>query len=401
MAGGGSGDRVEGPPSSGAHGGRALTPVRRGVFIIVTLVLLVAVPLLGLEALLRLLDRARPVVSGWRAPQAQALPAEHNQLGFRGVPIEYADDDFVVLLVGDSQVQAEACSYFWLPERRLEYHLSGKKRARVFSIGAYGWGQDQQLLAMREYYKTFRADLVIVWLTPGNDLWNNTFPTGDIEGRQPKPTYWLESGTLRGPTSLIGEVVSPPLRLLTAYERAFVSWDQNWERRLPTAYVPLTSYTGPVKQTWQVMWDRKQGNISRDNMASEKSHQTIYLTPRSPRTQYSIDLTHRLLEEMSREATAHDGRFMTFRVDPPNAEVDIGKDEEAVFVLNGRYYRVSNRQKSATIADINRGFDSYELSVPTYEWRVSPSDGHLNEHAVDEVMQQLANVVLGLIAAHD
>ena len=271
----------------------------------------------------------------------------------------------------------------------------------MFSIGAYGWGQDQQLLALREYYKSFRANLVIVWQTPGNDLWNNTFPTGDFEGRRPKPTYWLERGALRGPTSLIGEVVSSRFRLLTAYERAFVSWDRNWERHLPPAYVPLSNYTGPVKQTWQTMWDRKMGNISRDNMANEKSHQTIYLTPRSPRTQYSVDLTHRLLEEMSGEVTAHDGRFMIFSVEVPNSEVDIGKDEEAVFVLNGRYYRVSDRQKSETIADVNTGFDSYALPSPANEWRVSPSDGHLNEHAVDEVMQQLANVVDGLIEAHD
>ena len=110
MARRGSGDRVEDPASEGASGRRGLTPSRRGVFIIVTLVLLVAVPVLGLEAMLRLLNRASPVVSGWRAPQALVLPSEHNQLGFRGVPIEYADDDFVVLLIGDSQVQADACS---------------------------------------------------------------------------------------------------------------------------------------------------------------------------------------------------------------------------------------------------------------------------------------------------
>jgi hypothetical protein len=36
---------------------------------------------------------------------------EANQLGFRGRKIEYDDEDYVVLLVGDSQVEA-AASYF-------------------------------------------------------------------------------------------------------------------------------------------------------------------------------------------------------------------------------------------------------------------------------------------------
>ena len=215
----------------------SLGPVKRVAFILVTLVLVGGLLVLGLEVLLGLLDRARPIVSGWRAPQSTAFRFQYNQLGFRGVPINYSASDFVVLLIGDSQVQADACSYYWLPERRLEHHLSSTRPVRVFSLAADGWGQDQQLLALREYFQMFRADLVIVWQTPGNDLWNNTFPTADRS--QLKPTYWLENGALRGPTSRIGEVISSRSRLITFYQRHFVSWDRQWERYLPPAYVPI------------------------------------------------------------------------------------------------------------------------------------------------------------------
>ena len=366
-------------------------PVKRVAFILVTLVLVGGLLVLGLEVLLGLLDRARPIVSGWRAPQGTAFRFQYNQLGFRGVPINYSTSDFVVLLIGDSQVQATACSYYWLPERRLEHHLSSTRPVRVFSLAADGWGQDQQLLALREYFQMFRADLVIVWQTPGNDLWNNTFPTADRS--QLKPTYWLENGALRGPTSHIGEEISSRSRLFTFYQRNLVSWDRQWERYLPPPYVPIHDYVGPVKTTWQSLKDQKLGNVTWDDMATEKSHQTIYLTPRSPRTDYSVDLTHRLLEEMSKETRAHGGSFMTFWVNTPDSEVDIGENEEAVFVLDGRYYRVSDRQRRATIAETNVGLESYMLRAPTGAWRVSPTDGHLNEHAVDEVMNELAETV--------
>jgi hypothetical protein len=375
------------------------TLLKRSLFVLLTVVLVGTMAVLSLEILLRVLDRAQPIVSGWRANQDESNRLQINQLGYRGVPITYSPDDFVVLLVGDSQVEAEGCSYYWMPERRLEHYLHAKKTVRVFSIGASGWGQDQQLLALREYYQKFRANLVIVWETPGNDLWNNVWPTADPAGRQPKPTFWLEDGQLKGPTSAIGEVISSPLRLATMYERRFVSWDRQWERRLPPSYVPMRQYSGPVKQTLQSLWEQKLGNISTDDMASEKSHQTIYLTPRSPRTQYGIDLTHRLLEEMAHEVNAHGGSFLTFWIYGRNAEVDLGDGEEAVFVLNGNYYRLSERQRSATLADINAGLPSYALPLPPGEWRYSPTDGHLNEHGVDEVMRHLAGFVVGRIGS--
>ena len=65
-------------------------PVKRVAFILVTLVLVGGLLVLGLEVLLGLLDRARPIVSGWRAPQGTAFRFQYNQLGFRGVPINYS-----------------------------------------------------------------------------------------------------------------------------------------------------------------------------------------------------------------------------------------------------------------------------------------------------------------------
>ena len=70
-----------------------------------------------------------------------------------GRKYNYTDDDYVILLVGDSQVAAKACSFDWLPENRLEYHLIQAKQnrnIRVFSLGTEGYGQDQQLLMLQK-----------------------------------------------------------------------------------------------------------------------------------------------------------------------------------------------------------------------------------------------------------
>jgi hypothetical protein len=45
------------------------------------------------------------------------------------------------------------------------------------------------------------------------------------------------------------------------------------------------------------------------------------------------------------------------------------------------------------MSDVNAGLESYVLPEPSGEYRVGPTDGHLNEHAVDEAMQQLARLI--------
>src|SRR5688572_3367572 len=81
----------------------------------------------GLEAWLRKQEGGEPMRWGWKDPFALAgkrPAAEINQLGYRGQAIAYGEGDDVVLLVGDSQVQADACAFSAMPERRLETHLS-------------------------------------------------------------------------------------------------------------------------------------------------------------------------------------------------------------------------------------------------------------------------------------
>lgn len=191
--------------------------------------------ILGLELLLGDSEG----VSGWRSFSGKS---EKNVLGFRGQPIEYSPEDYVIVLLGDSAVEAKACAYEWMPDQRLQHYLNLKgKRVKVFTVGAAGYGQDQELLALQEYLSRFRADLVVVWLTPGNDVTDNLWPTvlrGSFS--YPKPTFRLQDGKLIGPTEQIGESLSlSRFAVLSRIRRLGVGdRDLSFEEQFPEPYTP-------------------------------------------------------------------------------------------------------------------------------------------------------------------
>lgn len=336
---------------------------------------------------LQVLYRPRPVHAGWRT---RAAARESNELGFRGHPIRYEPDDHVVVLLGDSQVEARACAYGWMPERRLEHHLrEGGHDTRVVSVGAGGYGQDQELLALREYFARYRADVVVLWLTVLNDPWNNAFPTHWPRNGWVKPTFWLEDGELRGPDFELGESVeSSGVALVTLLGRAFPSdLDGSWARaRLPAPYEPLAEWDGPVDRSWQEQWDRDAPLGQGEDLELEKTHYAIRLTPPSARTRYALELTRRLLLEIERECTTHGARFVLFTVPWPEYE----NEPETVHVLNGRFYRTSGAQMREHIESLTEDFTWHDVPTSTPSPRVGPGDVHLNQHAVDEVMAGLA-----------
>src|SRR5215210_7140115 len=89
---------------------------------VLTVVASVCLTFIFAEVVLQIVRYPKPTISGWKT--LNSYVSERHQLGFRGQPIEYSDDDFVIVLVGDSGVEAKACAYGWMPERRLQFHLN-------------------------------------------------------------------------------------------------------------------------------------------------------------------------------------------------------------------------------------------------------------------------------------
>jgi hypothetical protein len=352
---------------------------------------------------LRLADYPKTIRSGWRSPPR---PGEMNQLGFRGRPIEYTDEDVVVLILSDSQGEAAALPFDAMPERALETHLTEghpTARFRVFTLGAGGYGNDQQLLVLREYFTRYRADLVLLWQTPTNDVANNIFPTHWPWNTTPKPTFWLERGRLKGPSEQLGQRVTR-FRTMALLERAFpVDRDAEWERRyLPEPYHPLAGYVGPVDMQWERMRAEGITLVSQERVDAEKTNFLLSLTPRSARAQYGLDLTHALLTAIADECARHGAAFslvhhaLGAEGGPVSPYIVSMSAPEVVRVLDGRHYRVSNAQFWANLRYMNRGLPYAYVRVTTPDWRVSPKDGHLNAAATDQVMRDLSRQVLHL-----
>lgn len=359
--------------------------------------------LVAVELLLRLFVTSPSLTCGWEptsSPQGQ-----RNQLGTRGRFLRKKPDRFVVLLLGDSQVVAEAMSFGKMPSRLLQQqlHLQGQTQVEVRSLAGVGWGQAEQLLALRRYFrKGFRADLVVLWFTRENDVWNNIFPGAWGHPHLPKPTYWLSGTKLKGP--LCQRHTPPPRWHLQRWWRAArrKNIDRRWTGRLPKASVPVSVSKRSLPIGKKLATLRKAGHWpARDEQPFfNKSHWLLRLTPRSPRILYGIRLTHRLLREIEKETLRQKARFLLFTAEPAlGTRYLFGTNFKSLELWDwqGKIFRTSFRQWDENWQELSNGFRTLSLTLTTRNWRVSRLDAHLNETANREAMRLLAQQLRGFV----
>ena len=209
----------------------------------------------------------------------------------------------------------------------------------------------------------------------------------------PKPTYILMKDSLYGPNWQIGELIyHSPLRLFSLIKRVsdFGSKDKKWERYLPKPYQPLTNYNKPASLEWQMRWDKDIYGIRDENLQNEKSHLAPWLSPRSERMTYSLQLTRVLLSEIKKLVSLNGGKLVLFRI---TAQDQPTIPEDTVYILNGKYYKTSTKQFEENMEYICKGFNSYVIPVTVRNWRNKEDDVHLNETALDQVMKDLATAI--------
>ncbi len=311
-----------------------------------------------------------------------------NQLEFRGKMIEYDSTDKVVLLVGDSQVEADGCVFGQMPEKYLERELQKFiPNAKVFSLGAGGYGNDQELLALQNYYKKFRADLILVWITPSNDVWNNLFPTHIPKDGQPKPSFWLKDRRLNGytmqPDSLVFK--NSPFKLVHLVQRIFANplkgIDENWAKKtMPDTYKPIVDYKGQFLD-----WTGHRT----ENLVNEKAHVAMQFEPTSQRTAYGIELSKAILKKIDEEGRKHSTQTLFFYRDE---YPELPSDTSVSYIKQGSgFYCLSKKRYNQNINALTASLNSIHLPVTVKDWRISPEDGHLNPKANEQVMRALAD----------
>jgi hypothetical protein len=247
-----------------------------------------------------------------------------------------------------------------------------------------GYGQDQQLLVLREYFREYSADFVIVWETPDNDIWNNMFPTHWVKDGAPKPTFWSDSDdNLKGPKRAFYR-----FHLVSLIDNIFfnTSLDDLWEEKyMPPPYKPMTHYSGVASANWYVL------NRRAENIENEKTHVILSLVPISERTQYGLRLTNKLLKAMYEESRNNDAGFVAFAVDRTDFPLSDGtyklkRGSKTIFA------KLSGKQYWKNMAKINQDIDYFTIPVLVKHF-MNGRDPHLNEDAVDQVMKDLTTAL--------
>ncbi len=367
------------------------TPWRERWIGLVLVVGVILLSLLGMEGAFRLLDKPAAINSGWRATQTPIKLLPVHELGWRGRPIRYQPDDFVVVLLGDSQVECRVCpadeTMDLILERALQQFMP---KVRVISLGAAGYGTDQEYLALQEYFSRYRADLIVTWVTIYNDIINNITRSagGGYHRFHPKPTFWLENAALRGPTEAIdGAVFTGKLRVL--WHRAFEDFEQQWAYRLPP---PTRGMEEPPSGMDRVVH-------TAERLDEQRSIWSILQTPRPARMQYGIALTRALLERMRALAQEKDAGFAVMMEDsqaPASAQqaqrlgLEVFLPGKTAVVQAGQWFMADSAVYAATVQEVAAGFPFLHVPIRMENPRISPVDNHFVMPVNRQVMADLA-----------
>jgi hypothetical protein len=377
--------------------------------------------------------RARLIDTGLRGPKFYR-DEEENQLGFRGRTIRYDDDTKVVLLVGDSQVEAASLPFDELPEVLLEQAVktSTVKKVAVFSVGAAGWSQDQQLLALREYFRKFRADIVLLWHTPGNDFWENTFPDRSTASTKRgaghlKPAFLLkdyhkadanELEFYQPPESIVRFAILHKFNLGRGVQKALarlglVDWESlkdailnDWLQRIPPphGHVSVDQSTCPAKVlTFSAImneFDRSDSRLvtvdmSREAVDESRSHITPFLEVLSARDEYSVRVTRALFQQIKALVESNGATFKAFvpefssTPEPDRVEIRCAK-------FGGRFFRVGSYRSPILQWRDELNVEEVAVEIGNYPRALllgGRSDPHLNYFGTRLVMEALAKSV--------
>lgn len=343
---------------------RRPNPVMRIAFLLA----MGALSLSAVEMAMRYRNWPPAVISGWRVSE---VGGPVNQLGWRGHPWQpHRPGDFIVVLTG--RAECAACP----PDETLDLVLERALRqynpdARVVTLSSRGYSQDQELLALHEYFAHDRADLVVTWASIADDVPGNMFRTVQTGSGEPrlKPTFAFQNDDIRGPTEGIGQPVYR-LKLTTWLRPLFIDLDRNWSRTLPAAE-PGSAAAPPGIETREPV----DGGLR-----EQRTPWAIWLTPRPARVKYGIDLTHALLLHMRELAILHGARFMVLLTPP-----DTHAQGPVALKHGGRWFVADPAMRDAAVVEVTDGLDT--ITLPRDDSQPNAVAGEQN------IMARLAGVL--------
>ena len=346
--------------------------------------------------------------------------AEINQLISRGRRFSPDTGNRIkVLLVGDSQVESAALPFGNLPEIELERALNAEfgQFFDVRSIASSGWGQAEQLLALRRYFADFRADYILLWHTPRNDFWENAFPdrsTADRLGPL-KPAFVLAPDGLKQfsfepykgdrPGLLAASHVYRRVHRIAEqaglFDQPKLLRDFNSLIPPPGGHVKVAREKCPntVVDLAKYAFERSKYGFTpvsietSEAISSSRSHFSPFLKTLSERDKYLVDITRALFGEIDRLARANYAKLVVFFSNQTYKDGAHAWVAGSCAVESGGWYELADvaERASRTLADLDvLELNAAHRDISYEEVTVSPSDRHLNELGNQLVFRELA-----------
>jgi hypothetical protein len=411
-------------------------PMRKENFFV--LIISLSLSVVACETILRFVNYPKPPGYGWSRPLSKGnfhsaegairiLLLGDSQVLARSTPADSIPGELLEKALNSetTQFSDNAINCGTLPRLRRKHQITPATLFDVDTLGAGGWGQDQELVHLRTVMQDQRYDLVLLWFTPENDIWNNAFPTewplnGLTLNGPGKPTFVLDkSGQLKlaREEDITSRLLNSDYKLYTLLLRAiyrlltvtghsnsvlaqrFFGWvvtaDQYWYKNFISGY--KTASPERVQDDLDLI--RRHFNplefetihplALADPIQYEKSHFAIAANPSSAKIKYMVDLTKALIGEIKSTAIRSGSDFAAFWYDASKTLQPL-YPKDGIYNISGTDLKISSAVMRNRLNEIFADTNHTSLLLEKKEWRKPGNDPHLTTEANEILMQSLA-----------
>jgi hypothetical protein len=300
-----------------------------------------------------------------------------NSAGFRDVEhtLEKPPGTYRILLLGDSFTEARQVVFEDTFGRRLESKLDTCARLQsqdieVINFGVPGYGNAEELMALRARGWDYSPDLVVLMFYSGNDVIDN-YPeaVGGEASFIPRPHFRLEDGVLTPGNNYdenAGKLIKYRLSL----------WAVRNFRTLQLANQAVRAY-------------RSRGRGEDEHAGSSELPDFVYAPPMNDTQRDAWALTDAIVGQIADEVTENDANFMLVTVTSPN---QLGAEQRDALMGRLQTTRLDYPEKRMLklgeahgfpvlnlLYDFKRYGDEHDVFLHGFP-NTSPGVGHWNEN---------------------
>jgi len=120
----------------------------------------------------------------------------------------------------------------------------------------------------------------------------------------------------------------------------------------------------------------------------EKTHLVLGLTPTSERLWYGMNLTNKLISEISTLSVSKNADFAIIQIQATESKVS------TIYVEDGLFWKFSKHEFEQNPRTINRNFRTLYFEIDWDNWKVSQTDTHINCTSMRKVFEIISEKLL-------